>query len=159
MIYHGIRFTIRPDVSRTEAEAVLERMLEGCRRMVPSRTGVLGRDFGGEYEYGAVAVFEDLESYERMLNDPAYLEVDLIGLPLVDKFTSFDITDDPDPEFGAKLAEIHRRRWDKLPDLTRLVANLDEYTDSAAAGPVREPTAFGGQPAAARSGSSPSAAG
>jgi hypothetical protein len=34
---------------------------------------------------------------------------------------SFDITDDPDPEMGAKIAELHQRRYDGDPVLTGLV--------------------------------------
>ena len=46
------------------------------------------------------------------MNHPAHLNTDRIGLPLVDKFVSFDITDAPDPETVAKIAEIHQRRYD-----------------------------------------------
>lgn len=55
-------------------------------------------------------MIEDLEGYAEMMNHPAHLEVDRNGLPLVDRFASFDITDDPDPEIGTKIAKIHRRR-------------------------------------------------
>ncbi|GAB4005739.1 hypothetical protein GCM10029992_54490 [Glycomyces albus] len=97
----------------------------------PVKWSLIGRDFGGEFEYGSVAVVEDLEAYERMMCHPAHLELDRIGLPLVEKFMSFDITDDPDPEVGEKIAGIHRRRFADEPDIARIVSDIGEYTGSA----------------------------
>ncbi|WP_158885131.1 Dabb family protein [Amycolatopsis anabasis] len=134
MIYHGNRFTLRPGISAEDREAALES-LHNQGRVIPSVTSfVVGPDFGGEYEYGAVFVIKDLEGYEEYMNHPAHLDTDRIGLPLVDKFMSFDITDDPDPEIGAKIAEIHQRRYDTMPDIAALVSDLGEYTGSAAPG-------------------------
>ncbi|GAA1625462.1 hypothetical protein GCM10009733_022730 [Nonomuraea maheshkhaliensis] len=86
-------------------------------------------------------MIEDLEGYAEMMNHPAHLEVDRNGLPLVDRFASFDITDDPDPEIGTKIAEIHRRhaaatppprrRYATVPDIAILVAELPEYAGHA----------------------------
>jgi hypothetical protein len=66
-------------------------------------------------------VIGDLDGYWEYLIHPAHLNTDRVGLPLVDKFMSFDITDDPDPEMGAKIAELHQRRHDGDPVLTELV--------------------------------------
>ena len=79
-------------------------------------------------------MLENLEGYEEYMNHPAHLHTDRIGLPLVDKFVSFDITDDPDPDQGTKISEIHQRRYDTTPDIAELVSNLGEYTGSAAPG-------------------------
>lgn len=134
MIYHCIRFTLKPGVSEEEKEAGLAKMDEHSRAIPSIKSRVVGRDFGGEYEYGSVSVIEDLEGYEEFMNHPAHLEMDRIGLPLVDKFMSFDITDDPDLEIGAKIAEIHQRRYDTMPDIAALVSDIGEYTGSAAPG-------------------------
>jgi hypothetical protein len=134
MIYHGIRFILKPGISEEDKEAAFES-LRNQGRVIPSVTSfVVGPDFGGEYEYGAVFVIEDLEGYEEYMNHPAHLNIDRIGLPLVDKFMSFDITDDLDPEMRAKIAEIHQRLYDTMPDIADLVSDLGEYTGSAAPG-------------------------
>ncbi|GAB3508818.1 Dabb family protein [Amycolatopsis cihanbeyliensis] len=134
MIYHGNRFTLRPGISEADKETALES-LRNQGRVIPSVTSfVVGPDFGGEYQYGAVFVLEDLAGYEEYMNHPAHLATDRIGLPLVEKFMSFDITDDPDPEVGARIAEIHQRRYEAMPDIAGLVADLDEYTGSVAPG-------------------------
>ncbi|MFL1379942.1 Dabb family protein [Nocardiopsis protaetiae] len=134
MIYHGIRFTVKQGVSEKDLEAAFES-LRNQGRVIPSVTSfVVGPDFGGEYEYGAVFVIGDLAGYEEYMNHPAHLNTDRVGLPLLDRFASFDVTDDPDPEVGAKIAEIHRKRYSEIPDIAELVSDLGEYTGSAAPG-------------------------
>jgi stress responsive alpha/beta barrel protein len=134
MIYHGIRFSLKEGVTDEDVAAGLAAMRAASLSMQTVTSFVIGRDIGGEYDYGAVSVIEDLAGYEVMMNHPAHLEVDRAGLPLIEKFVSFDIADDPDPDLGAKIAEIHRRRYADNPDVADLVAGLDDYSGSAAPG-------------------------
>ncbi|MGI5498930.1 Dabb family protein [Lentzea sp. CA-135723] len=134
MIYHGIRFSLKPGVTDEEAAAGLAAMQAASAQMTTVRSYVIGRDFGGEYDFGAVSVLDTLDDYEQMMNHPAHLEVDRLGLPLIDRFVSFDITDDADPDLGAKIADIHRRRYAGNPDVADLVADLGEYSGSGAPG-------------------------
>ncbi|ASO19700.1 hypothetical protein FHR81_000622 [Actinoalloteichus hoggarensis] len=131
MIYHCIRFTIKPEVPQETVDAIIDGM--GAQN-ADSPGAVFGRDFGGEYQYAAVSSVADLEEYEKMMNDPAHLQVDRMGLPLIERFASFDVTDDKDPEMGEKIAAIHQRRFDAHPDLVELISNLKEYIGSAAPG-------------------------
>ncbi|MEV7548564.1 Dabb family protein [Amycolatopsis sp. NPDC089917] len=134
MIYHGNRFTLRSDAAPEQIEEALES-LRTQGRVIPSvKSFVVGRDFGGDYEWGAVFAIEDLDGYWEYLMHPAHRNTDRVGLPLVDKFVSFDITDDPDPGMGAKIAELHQRRYDGDAELTKLVSDLGEYSGSAAPG-------------------------
>jgi Stress responsive A/B Barrel Domain len=132
MIYHGIRFSLKPGVTDEEVAAGLADMRAASASMPTVTSFVVGRDIGGEYDFGAVSVIEDLAGYEAMMNHPAHLEIDRAGLPLVERFASFDITDDPDPALAEKIAEIHRRRYTENPDVAGLVAGLDDYSGSAA---------------------------
>ncbi|MFE8910511.1 Dabb family protein [Streptomyces globisporus] len=135
MIHHGIRFTVKPGVTTEQLEKALES-LRNQGRVIPSvESFVVGRDFGGEYTWGATYVIEDIDGYWDYLIHPAHLHTDRIGLPLVDKFASFDITDDADPEIGTKIADLHQRRYDEIPDVADLVSDLPEYLGSAAPGP------------------------
>ena len=134
MIYHGNRFTVKPGAAPEQVEEALES-LRNQGRVIPSvQSFIVGRDYGGEYEWGATFVIGDLDGYWEYLIHPAHLRTDRIGLPLVDKFMSFDITDDPDPEMGAKIAALHQRRYDGYPEVAQLVAGLGEYSGSAAPG-------------------------
>ncbi|WP_242882704.1 Dabb family protein [Actinomadura litoris] len=135
MIVHGNRFTFKPGVSPEQVEEALES-LRNQGRSIPAVTSfTVGRDHGGEYEWGATFLIEDLDGYWEYLTHPSHLRTDRIGLPLVDRFASFDITDDLDPGMGAKIAALHQRRYDRDPELTRLVSDLGEYSGSAAPGP------------------------
>ncbi|HEY2061555.1 MAG TPA: Dabb family protein, partial [Amycolatopsis sp.] len=60
---------------------------------------------------------------------------DNIGLPLVEKFVSYDTTDSDDPDIAEKIAELHTRRYSGNPALTKLVADLPSYAGSSAPAP------------------------
>ena len=135
MITHIVRMSIRPDVSEEQVGAAMQRIAEASIRMSDVASGrMFGRDFGDTFDFSAVSTIATLQEYETMLNHPAHLEVDRAGLPLVDRFHSIDITDDPDPEVGAKIADIHRRRFEANPDLLELVLAIDEYRGSGVPG-------------------------
>ncbi|WP_433435799.1 Dabb family protein [Nonomuraea sp. CA-141351] len=135
MIYHSTRMSIRPGVAAEKREEAVES-LRNQGRVIPSvKSFIVGRDIGGEYEFAATYVIEDLDGYWEYLIHPAHHHTDMIGLPLVDKFVSYDVVDDDDPEMAAKIAALHQRRYDNDPELTQLVANLASYEGSAAPGP------------------------
>jgi hypothetical protein len=134
VIHHIVRLTIQPGVSPEDLDAAVES-LRNQGRVIPSVTSfVVGRDVGGEYEWGATYTIEDLDGYWAYLIHPAHRHTDQIGLPLVEKFVSFDVTDDPDPSIAEKIAELHRRRYDADPELTKLVSDLASYDGSSAPG-------------------------
>ncbi|MBO2447932.1 Dabb family protein [Actinomadura barringtoniae] len=135
MIHHSIRFTVKPGTTPEQLETALES-LRNQGRVIPSvESFIVGRDFGGEYEWGATFLINDIDGFWDYLIHPAHLHTDRIGLPLVDKFASFDITDDTDPDIGTKIADLHRRRFNEIPDVAGLVSDLPEYLGSAAPGP------------------------
>ncbi|MFD8492905.1 Dabb family protein [Amycolatopsis sp. NPDC059657] len=111
MIYHGTRFTMKSGTTPEQLEYALEGLREQGRSIPAVVSFVVGRDYDSEYEWGAVFVLRDLAGYWEYLVHPAHLKTDRAGLPLVDKFMSFDITDDDDPELGARIAELHQRRY------------------------------------------------
>lgn len=132
MIYHTVRMTIRPGMPADKVEEGLESM-RNQGRLIPSVISfVVGPDIGGEYEWGGTYVIEDLDGYWEYLKHPVHLHSDEIGLPLVDKFVSFDITDDPDPQIAEKIGALWRRRFEEFPELAKLVSDLPSYTGSSA---------------------------
>ncbi|HLS50066.1 MAG TPA: MFS transporter [Actinomycetaceae bacterium] len=135
VIYHVIRMSVRPDVTPEQVQKALGRMAEAGSQVNSARPGVFGRDVGGNFDFGAVSSFASLEEYEEMMNHPAHLAIDRYGLPLVDKFVSFDVTDSPDPAVAEEIEAIHRRRFEAHPDIAELVARVPEYSGSAAPAP------------------------
>ncbi len=138
MITHIVRMSIRPGVSEEQVGAALERMAKAGAEMTAepwgATAGVFGRDLGDTFDFAAVSTTASIEEYEAMMNHPAHLEVDRAGLPLVDRFHSIDVTDDPDTEIGEKIAAVHRRRFESHPDLLELVHGIDDYRGSGVPG-------------------------
>jgi Stress responsive A/B Barrel Domain len=139
MIYHAVRLSFRPDVPAEQREDGLERLRTMGREIEVVESWCVGRDVGGEFEWGAIYALPDIASYEVYMNHPVHLDTDAAGLPLVSNFVSLDITDDEDSAIADKIAEIHRTRYENRPDILELVGNLESYTgagvpdDSAAA--------------------------
>ncbi|TDC85685.1 Dabb family protein [Actinomadura sp. 7K507] len=132
MIYHTVRMTLRDGMPSDKVEEALES-LRNQGRVIPSVVSfVVGPDIGGEYTWGATYVIEDLDGYWEYLKHPAHRRTDEIGLPLVDKFVSFDVTDDADPRIAEKIGALHRRRYEEDPALAKLVSDLNSYTGSSA---------------------------
>lgn len=137
MITHIVRMSIRPDVTGEQLASALQLMAEASSRFGTETGvtgGVFGRDIGEGFDFGAVSTMKNLAAYETMMNHPAHLEVDRIGLPLVDRFHSIDITDDPDPEIDDRIARIHRRRFEVHPDILELVLAIGDYQGSGVPG-------------------------
>ena len=128
MIYHQVRFSFKPEISPDAREAGLERLRRMGREIDVVETWCVGRDVGGEFEYGAMYALPDIEAYETYMNAPVHLETDAAGLPLVSNFVSLDLTDDEDPAIADKIAEVHSTRYANHPEVLGLVEDLDSYT-------------------------------
>jgi hypothetical protein len=130
VIYHQVRFAIKPEVPKDQVDAALELLRRLGRELDVVESFCVGRDFGGEFTVGAVYVLKDINAYEIYMNAPLHLQIDRVGLPLVSNMISQDLTDDEDPEIGDKIAEIHRARYAKHSDVAALVGNLGSYEGS-----------------------------
>ena len=130
MIVHIVRFTLKPDAPKDQVELAFEQLRKQGREIKAVQLFCVGRDFGGEFDYGAMYIMKDIEGYREYMMSPIHRKSDEIGLPIVDKFVSMDITDDADPTIGDKIAEIHRNRFGNDPALVGLVQNLSSYEGS-----------------------------
>ncbi|MDT8913820.1 Dabb family protein [Amycolatopsis sp. PS_44_ISF1] len=136
MIYHHNRMvfkTTTTEAQRAEALASLRNQGEKIDAVIRY---VVGRDIGGEFGYSAVFVLEDLKGYWEYLMAPAHAHTDEIGLPLLERFVSYDTTDSDDPKIAGKIAELHARRYAGNPALAALVAGLPSYSGSSAPAPA-----------------------
>jgi hypothetical protein len=130
MIYHQVRFAMKPDAPKDQVDAALELLRRLGRELDVVESFCVGRDFGGEFTVGALYVLKDIKAYETYMNAPLHLQIDRVGLPLVSNMISQDLTDDEDPAIGDKIAEIHRVRYAKHSDVAALVGNLGSYEGS-----------------------------
>ena len=122
--------SFKPDIPPDELERAKERLRRYPKEIDVIQASCVGRDIGGEFEYGGMYAMADIEAFEAYMNAPWHLATDAAGLPLVTKFVSFDLTDDEDPRIGEKIAEVNRRRYENRPEVLALVRDLDSYTGS-----------------------------
>ncbi|MFJ3698296.1 Dabb family protein [Streptomyces sp. NPDC090052] len=132
MIYHHNRFAFKETVTAEQREEALDSLRNQGESIEAVERYVVGRDVGGEFEYGAVFVLRDLDGYDEYLRAPSHARTDRIGLPLLETFVSYDTTDSGDPDIAQKIAELHARRYADDPVLTQMVTDLPSYTGSSA---------------------------
>jgi hypothetical protein len=130
MIYHQVRMSIRKDAPQDQLDTALNYLRRMGREIEVVEFFCVGRDFGGEFDYGAMYALKDIEAYRTYMLAPLHQETDRAGLPLVDNMISQDLTDDPDPDIGAKIAKIHSDRFAGDATLRGLVGNLGSYDGS-----------------------------
>jgi hypothetical protein len=100
MIVHVVRFTLKPNAPKDQVDLAFEQLRKQGREIKSVQLFCVGRDFGGEFDYGAMYIMKDIEGYLEYMMSPIHRKSDEIGLPLVEKFISMDITDDEDPVIG-----------------------------------------------------------
>ncbi|GAA4937203.1 hypothetical protein HD597_004646 [Nonomuraea thailandensis] len=130
MIYHQVRIALKPDAPEDQVQHALDLMRALGDRLDAVEFFVVGRDFGGEFHYGAMYALKDIDAYRTYMYDPLHRRIDAIGLPLAAGMISQDLTDDPDPEIGDKIAQVHRDRFADHPELLGLVEGLGSYEGS-----------------------------
>ena len=95
---------------------------------------VVGPELGGEFEYGAVYVVEDLDGYWAYLTHPAHVRSEREGIPLIEKFVAIDVSDSDDPELGEKIAALQARHAQQHPEIAALIAQAASFTVPDGAG-------------------------
>ena len=142
MIFHINLFTIKPGLSDEQREAGLEMLHQSGAANPAVKSYVVGPELGGEFEYGAVYVFEDLDGYDAYLNHPAHVREELWGISNLEKFAATDISDSDDPELGEKIAALQARNYQEHPEIAALVAQAGSFTVPDGTG---QPSAAGGK--------------
>jgi hypothetical protein len=130
VIYHQIRMSVKQDAPEADVARALELMRRLGRELDVVESWVVGRDIGGEYEYGALYALKDLDAYHAYLHAPLHRQIDEAGLPLVDNMVSMDLTDDEDPAIGEQIAKLHADRFAGDTGLQDLIEGLGSYEGS-----------------------------
>ena len=139
MIFHINLATYKSDLSEEQRREGVEMLRQsGANPAVKSY--VVGPALGGEFEYGAVYVVEDLDGYWAYLEFPPHVREELWGIPHLEKFAALDVTDSGDPELGAKVAAVQARHQQEHPEIAALIAQAASFTVPDGAG---QPSAAG----------------
>ncbi len=72
MIYHQIRMAIRPDAPEDQVQYALGLMRELGDKLDAVDFFMVGRDFGGEFQYGAMYALKDVDAYRTYMYDPLH---------------------------------------------------------------------------------------
>ncbi|WP_225727162.1 MULTISPECIES: Dabb family protein [unclassified Nocardia] len=131
MIVHTLRFRFRDEATEAERAAALTALRQ-VAAMDSVRYGTVGQCLGDPaagYTHACTFGIEDLAALERYMNDPVHLAADPRIAPHLAKLAiGPDLSDDPDPELGAKLLAMHEAKLRKYPDWAELMSTIPEVT-------------------------------
>ena len=128
MIFHINRMTFKSGLSQEQRRACLEVARQAGAANPAVKSYVVGPELGGEFEYGAVYVVEDLDGYWAYLEYPPHVREELWGIPHLEKFAAIDVSDSDDPELGEKIAALQARNYQEHPEMAALVAQAASFT-------------------------------
>jgi hypothetical protein len=134
MIFHINRATYKAGLSEEQRRAGLEMLRQSGAANPAVKSYVVGPELGGEFEYSAVYVVEDLDGYWAYLTHPAHVREELACIPLLEKFAAIDVSDSDDPEIGEKIAALQARNYQEHPEVAALVAQAASFTVPDGAG-------------------------
>ena len=142
MIFHINRITLKKNLSEEQRRAGVEMLRQSGAANPAVKSYVVGPELGGEFEYSAVYVVDDLDGYWAYLTHPAHVREELEGIPNIEKFEAIDVSDSDDPEIGEKIAALQARNYQEHPEVAALVAQAASFTVPDGVG---QPSAVGGQ--------------
>jgi hypothetical protein len=128
MIFHINRMTYKAGLSEEQRRAGVELARQAGVVNPAVKSYVVGPELGGEFEYSAVYVVEDLDGYWAYLTHPAHVRSELEGIPLLERFASIDVSDSDDPDLGKKIAALQARNFQEHPDVAALAAQAASFT-------------------------------
>jgi hypothetical protein len=128
MIFHINRATYKAGLSEEQRQAGVEMLRQSGAANPAVKSYVVGPELGGEFEYSAVYVFEDLDGYLAYLNHPVHVREELEAIALLEKFAAIDVSDSDDPELGEKIAAVQARHLQEHPDVAALIAQAASFT-------------------------------
>jgi hypothetical protein len=146
MIYHINRFAIRKNTQEDQLNTAMQYLHRIGEELDVVEFYCVGRDLGGEFEVGAMYALKDIDAYRTYMYAPIHEQTDNAGLPIIANQVSYDITDDPDPQLGEKIAQIHRDRFAERPELRRLVEGLGSYQGPGIEDLTPRSSGAGGEP-------------
>jgi stress responsive alpha/beta barrel protein len=136
MIFHITRMAFKSGLSEEQRRACLDAARQAGAANPAVKSYVVGPELGGEFEYGAVYVVEDLDGYWAYLTHPAHVRSEMTGIPLLEKFAAIDVSDSDDPELGEKIAALQARNYQEHPEMAALVAQAASFTVPDGTGPA-----------------------
>jgi hypothetical protein len=128
MIFHVNRLNWKAGLSEEQRQAGIELMRQAGVANPAVKSFVVGPELGGEFEFSAVYVVEDLDGYWAYLTHPAHVRSEVDGIPLIEKFVAFDVSDSDDPDLDEKIAALQARNFQEHPEVAAAAAEAASFT-------------------------------
>lgn len=128
MIVHVLRFSLVEGASDADRDLALATFA-AVARLPPVRFSSIGQNLGAPvdgYIHAFCVAFDDLDALERYMFDPRHRAADFTLVPLLRRLAIFDMTDDPDPAYGARVLALHERRSAADPEWGRLFSTIPD---------------------------------
>lgn len=130
MIFHTVRFGFKAGVTADQRADTL-KTLEGMAALESVAFSVLGRSLSGPESvltHAYCIAFADLAALRRYLSDPVLHEGDQKILPLFARLSvEPDITDDTDPDLGAKITTAFEETVADHPEWGQLLQSIPQF--------------------------------
>jgi hypothetical protein len=136
MIFHVNRMTFKAGIDEESRRAVLDAAREAGAVNPAVRSFAVGPDVGGDFEWAAVYVVDDLDGYWAYLAHPAHVRSEMTGIQFTERCVAFDVTDSDDPEVGDKIARLQARHLQESPELAALVTQAPSFVVPGGTGPA-----------------------
>jgi len=131
MIVHMLRFAFRAETTEEQRARVLElmRRTSSVESVSFATVGQYIGDPSPGYTHAYCVGIADLDALERYMHDPVHLAGDPEIIPHFAKLhIGPDVTDDTDPDLGAKIYAMNDRKLAKYPEWEQLMATIPEVT-------------------------------
>ncbi|MFE3029379.1 Dabb family protein [Nocardia tengchongensis] len=129
MIVHVLRFRFRDETTEEQRAEVLATMRRTAG-VESVRFATVGQNLGEPSEgftHAYCVGIEDLDALERYMHDPVHLAGDPLIAPHFAKLAiGPDLSDDMDPDLGAKIIAMHQRKSETYPEWAELMATIPE---------------------------------
>ncbi|MBB5917553.1 hypothetical protein BJY24_006465 [Nocardia transvalensis] len=130
MIVNILRFRFK-DSADAETRAAALAAMRRTAAVESVSFATVGQDLGDPAEgftHAYCVGVADLAALERYLYDPVHLAGDDEILPHLERLAPARLSDDPDPELGAKIHGLHLQKVRTYPEWGRLLESIPETT-------------------------------
>jgi hypothetical protein len=126
MIVNVLRFAFRPEVTAAE-QAEVVALMRRTAAVESVAFSTVGQDLGDPadgFTHAYLVAIPDLAALERYMHDPVHIAGDRTILGRLARLAAVRLADDPDPELGRVVGEMHGRKAAAHPEWGRAVEEL-----------------------------------
>lgn len=128
MIINMLRFAFRAGIDPKERDRALVAIVQTAR-LKPVAFSCVGQDLGDPadgFSHAYLVAIPDLAALHRYLSDPLHRQGDFIFLPTLQKLSRAAMSDDGNPDLGARVGELVQQNLGSDAEWRALFAKIPE---------------------------------